>query len=56
MRSAAIAEIRQQLEELERKMKDATKSFDFLFNKVHPQQQQAAILLQTAEYCKDFSE
>lgn len=40
--SAAIAEIKQQLEELEKKMKDETKSPDFLFNKIHPQQQQAA--------------
>ena len=40
--STAIAEIKQQLEELERKMKDETKALDFLFNKIHPQQQQAA--------------
>jgi len=40
--SGALAEIKQQLEGLERKMKDETESHDFLFHKIHPKQQQAA--------------
>jgi pyruvate kinase len=42
MMPVAIAEIKQQLEELERKMKDEIKSHDFLINKIHPQQLHAA--------------
>ena len=42
MTSAAITEIKQQLEELERKMQDEVRSRDLLFNEIHPKQQQAA--------------
>ena len=40
--SAAIGEIKQQLEELERKMEDQVRSGDDLLNEIHPEQRQAA--------------
>ena len=42
MDPVAIAEIKQQLEDLERKMQDEIRSHDLLLNTIHPKQRQAA--------------